>query len=89
MVELLDGHLHLVLGAETGTARFRPGAYGFWRAHVLSLLREADAPDPEALVDALLAPLAPEVYRHQRHDLGIDPDRIADSLGWQARRLLP
>jgi AcrR family transcriptional regulator len=88
MVELLDRHLHLVLGAETGAERYRVGAYGFWRAHVRALLVEAGAPDPDALVEPLLAPLAPEVYREQRDRRGLPPERIADALSWSARRLL-
>ena len=87
MVDLLDRHLHLALGAETGSARFATGAYGFWRLHVRTLLVEAGLPDPDALVDPLLAPLAPEVYRYQRA-LGHPPGRIADGLGALARRLL-
>ena len=38
------------------TARFRTGAYGFWRAHLRVLLRAADVPDTEdALAEMLLA----------------------------------
>lgn len=88
MVELLDGHLHLALGAECGSARFATGAYGFWRLHVRALLVDADVPDPDTLVDSLLAPLAPEVYRFQRDHLGRRPQQVTDSLTWQARRLL-
>ncbi|MEU8897709.1 helix-turn-helix domain-containing protein [Nocardia sp. NPDC048505] len=66
MAELLDGHAHLVLGAETGSARFGTGAYGFWRAHVAALLRAADVPEAESLLEPLLAPLAAEVYLEQR-----------------------
>ncbi|MFJ5777116.1 TetR/AcrR family transcriptional regulator [Streptomyces sp. NPDC093094] len=79
MVDLLDTHGHLVLGAETGARRFTVGAYGFWRAHVLALLREAADPDPEALADSLLAALAPEVFLHQRA-LGVSPDRLKAAL---------
>ena len=88
MVGLLDRHLHLALGAEVGTARFATGAYGFWRLHVRALLREARIPHVDALVDALLAPLAPEVYRYQRDEHGLSPGQVADGLGWQARRLI-
>jgi AcrR family transcriptional regulator len=88
MVDLLDRHLHLALGAETGSARFSNGAYGFWRAHVRVLLVDADVADPDDLVDLLLAPLAPEVYEHRRHRLGQGPAQIAESLAWLARRLL-
>jgi AcrR family transcriptional regulator len=72
MVELLERHLHLALGAETGARRFATGAYGFWHAHVRALLVAAGG-EPvahpgrlDALVDTLLAPLAPELYQHQR-----------------------
>jgi AcrR family transcriptional regulator len=66
MVELLDAHVDLVLGAETGGARFATGSYGFWSAHVRVLLVEAGGADPDAMVDVLLAPVAAEVYVHQR-----------------------
>ena len=87
MVEFLDRHLPLVLGADAGAARFAVGAYGFWRAHVRSLLVEADVPGADALVDALLAPLAAEVFRFQRES-GIAPAQIADALAHLARRAL-
>ncbi|MEW9531600.1 TetR/AcrR family transcriptional regulator [Microbispora sp. NPDC049125] len=87
MIDLLERHLHLALGAETGGDRFGTGAYGFWRAHVRVLLTQAGAPDPEAAADAALAPLAPEVYRLQRHTLGLSQRRITESLEWMARRL--
>lgn len=48
MIDLLERHLHLVLGAETGSARFGTGAYRFWRTHVRMLLTEAGVPDPRA-----------------------------------------
>ncbi|GAA4608721.1 TetR/AcrR family transcriptional regulator [Actinoplanes octamycinicus] len=79
MVDLLEQHSHLVLGAEAGPRRFAVGAYGFWRAHVLALLRQAGVADPDALADSVLAPLAPEVFRHQRAQ-GITPDRLKAAL---------
>ncbi|MER7130672.1 TetR/AcrR family transcriptional regulator, partial [Streptosporangium saharense] len=88
MVELLESHAHLVLGAETGRSRFATGAYGFWRVHVRSLLVAAGVPDPDALVEVVLAPLAPEVYTFQREGRGLDPGRITAALGELARRLL-
>ncbi|MEW9554015.1 TetR/AcrR family transcriptional regulator [Nonomuraea sp. NPDC050783] len=80
MVRLLEDHSHLVLGTEVGRSRFETGAYGFWRAHVRALLVAAGTPEPDALVDVLLAPLAPEVYGYQRTTLGLTPDRIAAAL---------
>ena len=67
MIELLDRHLDLALAAETGDARFRTGAYSFWRAHLRVLLRDAGVPDPgDVLAEILLAPLAGEIVRHLR-----------------------
>ncbi|MGV9678988.1 TetR/AcrR family transcriptional regulator [Nocardia sp. NPDC003482] len=79
MVELLETHSHLALGAETGGARFATGAYGFWYAHVRTLLAEAGVPQPDRQVDILLAPLAAEVYRHQR-ERGLSAEEIAEGL---------
>ncbi|MGC5015437.1 TetR/AcrR family transcriptional regulator [Streptosporangium sp. DT93] len=88
MVRLLEDHAHLVLGAETGRSRFATGAYGFWRAHVRSLLVAAGVPDPDALTDSLLAPLAPEVYGFQRADRGLGPEQIAAGLARLATGVL-
>ncbi|WP_067844988.1 TetR/AcrR family transcriptional regulator [Nocardia lijiangensis] len=87
MVELLDDHAHLALGAETGGARFTTGAYGFWYAHVRALLLAADTHEPDALVDSLLAPLAAEVYTAQR-ERGLTPSAIAQGLARIAHALL-
>ncbi|WP_216208012.1 TetR/AcrR family transcriptional regulator [Amycolatopsis aidingensis] len=88
MVGLLDRHGHLVLGAEVGHSRFGTGAYGFWRAHVRALAVQGGAPDPDALADVLLAPLAPELFRYQREQAGLDLDRITATLRTLATRLL-
>ncbi|MGH3761443.1 TetR/AcrR family transcriptional regulator [Actinophytocola sp.] len=88
MIDLLDRHLHLALGAETGQPRLATGAYGFWRTHVRELVRASGVGDPDALADVLLAPLAPEVYRAQRDEAGLTKARIADTLALLAQRLL-
>ncbi len=87
-IDLLERHLPLALGAETGSARHATGAYGFWRVHVRSLLADARVDDPDALIDIILGPLAPELYHFQRHELGLPAERIARSLSLLARRLL-
>jgi AcrR family transcriptional regulator len=87
MVAILERHGHLALAGETGERRFRTGAYAAWCAHVAALLEEAGLEGSPALVDALLAPLAPEVYAHQRAD-GLQQAQIADALGTLARRVL-
>jgi AcrR family transcriptional regulator len=90
MIGLLEQHGHLALAAETGSRRFATGAYGFWRAHVGVLLAEAGiTTDRPALVDALLAPLAPELYRYQRQQIGLPQERIVAGLTLLAQRALP
>jgi len=94
MVDLLERHGHLALAAETGARRYATGAYAAWALHVGALLeaagrgaaagRDAAAAAGRdgaeaALVDALLAPLAPDVYAHQRA-AGRSPQAIADAL---------
>lgn len=88
MVELLDRHNNLVLGAEVGDARFSGGAYGFWRVHVRSLLVAAGTPEADTLVDTLLAPLAPEVFRFQKENRQLTAERIAAGLAVLAHRVL-
>jgi hypothetical protein len=90
MVDLLERHVHLALGAETGERRFATGAYGFWRAHVHALLLEArgeaaDSGSLDAMTDALLAPLAPELYQYQRRRRGRTPAEISRALADLAR----
>lgn len=86
LVGLLERHLHLVLGAETGQARYRTGVYAFWRRHVEVLLEQAHA--PTELADTLMAPLAPEVYRYQRQVRGLTPEQVAAGLDFLSRRVL-
>ncbi len=87
MVELLERHGHLALAAETGERRYRSGAYSAWALHVGGLLAASGLGDHPALVDALLAPLAPDVYRHQRIS-GLAAEQVAADLGALARRAL-
>jgi len=56
-------------------------------AHVRSLLVDAGAADPDALVDAVLAPVAAEVYAHQRAR-GLTSAQITDGLSRIANGLL-
>ncbi|SHN74822.1 TetR/AcrR family transcriptional regulator [Cryptosporangium aurantiacum] len=88
MVDLLEHHLPLALGAETGSARFAIGAYGFWRTHVHALLVDAGVPFEDATVDALLAPLAPELYRYQRFERNQSPAQVTGALRRLAERML-
>jgi AcrR family transcriptional regulator len=87
MVELLERHGHVALAGETGEARYRTGAYGAWSLHVEALLSEAGLGGSRALVDALLAPLAPDVFAHQRAG-GLSAPQIAADLALLADRAL-
>lgn len=87
MVDLLETHADLVLGTETGGARYQTGAYGFWSAHVRALLSDAGMADPDAMVDVLLAPVSAEVYLHQRAR-GVSQKDIAEALDRLARGVL-
>jgi AcrR family transcriptional regulator len=87
MVRLLERHGHLALAGETGMRRYETGAYRAWALHVGALLDEAGLAARRGLVDALLAPLAPDVFAHQRAS-GLSARRIADDLSLLARRTL-
>jgi AcrR family transcriptional regulator len=87
MVELLERHGHLALAAETGARRYATGAHRAWSLHVGTLLAEAGVDDSPALVDALLAPLAPDLFAHQRASRR-SARAIADGLETLARRVL-
>jgi len=87
MIELLEAHIDLALGAESGGARYATGAYDFWSAHVRVLLIEAGVAEPDPLVDVLLAPLAAETFRHQR-DRGLTPAQITEALAGLAHAVL-
>jgi AcrR family transcriptional regulator len=87
MVDLLEHHGHLALAGETGERRYRTDAYRAWALHVSVLLEEAGIDGHPALTDALLAPLAPDVFANQRSS-GLTAAQIADDLGLLARRVL-
>ncbi|KAB7755549.1 transcriptional regulator [Mycolicibacterium mucogenicum DSM 44124] len=87
MVDLLDRHVDLALGAEIGGARYRTGAYGFWAAHVRALLVQADVAEPDPLVDIMLAPLAAENFLHQR-ERGLSVAQISGALTRLAHAIL-
>ena len=79
MVDLLERHVPLVLGTEVGHSRFKTGAYGFWRTRVRVLAEAAGAPDPDVLADVLPAPLAPELFLHQK-SRDVPAERITAAL---------
>ena len=84
LAKLVESSYELLLVSENHTpgAGYRIGSYGAWRLHLSSLIRDtaAETHDPDLLADALLAPLAADLYRHQRRTLGISAKRIRDTL---------
>ncbi|MGH2805544.1 MAG: TetR/AcrR family transcriptional regulator, partial [Thermoleophilaceae bacterium] len=58
-----------------------------WAMHVGTLLEEAGLGENPALVDALLAPLTPDVFAHQRAE-GLPAERLVAGLSLLARRAL-
>jgi AcrR family transcriptional regulator len=62
------------------------GPYPAWRLHVRVLVAEiAPRFDPDWLADALLAPLSPMVYGHQRRVQGLSREQIKQQLTQLAR----
>jgi AcrR family transcriptional regulator len=90
--ELLERHSALIANAEAserGDARMASQVYTFYRTHIGMLVRECDAElDDIYLTEALLAPLAAEIFIYQRRVLGMDLDRMAEGYAELVRRLL-
>ena len=87
MVALLEAHGPLALAAEAGARRYATGAYAAWAVHVGTLVEAAGLDPSPALVHALLAPLAVDVYAHQR-GAGLSQAAIAEALAVVARGVL-
>jgi AcrR family transcriptional regulator len=84
LLALLERHARFVLaGDKVNTGRYRHPVYAFHRMHVAFLLREilGESTRTEYLVDALLAPLAPEPFLYQREILGMSLEEMVE--GWQ------
>ncbi len=92
--ELLERHGAMIAdaeGRERGEARFSNPVYLFYRAHIALLVRECDPrADAEYLTEALLAPLAADVYQYQRDPLGrgMPFERVCEGYEELVRRLL-
>jgi AcrR family transcriptional regulator len=83
LADLVDENLQLLraLHGSTPGARFRVGAYRAWRLHATILLEEA-APGIDAawFAELILAPLAADLYYHQRYELGVSRERLGQNL---------
>src|SRR4051812_28524803 len=88
----LEEHGDLLLAAETGGrwVRLNAPVYTFYRAHLLTLIREAAAPgaDVEYLADTLLAPLAADFHLFMRHVRELPLERIQAGYEQLVRGLL-
>jgi AcrR family transcriptional regulator len=79
LVRFNEEHGHLLAAVETEAQRLRTGAYAAWRSHVLTLLEEAGVGGRrkrQALADALLGAVGPEVHRYQREVQGLGMGKI-------------
>lgn len=83
LVELVEENAIMLAFSENSRlgARYRIGAYHAWRLHLRTLLGEA-APELDAdwHADALLAPLAADLYLFQREQAGISEARVRAGL---------
>jgi len=83
LADLVDENLPLLraLQGSRNGARFHVGAYRAWRLHATVLLLDA-APDIDAawFAELLLAPLAADLYYHQRYELRVSPERLRRNL---------
>jgi AcrR family transcriptional regulator len=90
--ELLETHGPMIAAAEAserGIARFESPVYSFYRAHIASLVRECDPRlDVEYVTEALLAPLAADVFSWMRRAREMSLDRLVDGYADLVRRLL-
>jgi AcrR family transcriptional regulator len=67
-------------------ARFSVGPYPAWRLHVMVLLEQIGGDyDPAWSAEALLAPLSPGLYAHQRRERGLTTDDIKRHIAGLAR----
>ncbi|MGI8780176.1 MAG: TetR/AcrR family transcriptional regulator [Solirubrobacteraceae bacterium] len=84
--EFTDANLDVLLAAQASApgARLRVGAHQAWRLHLSVLLGElrpgSTAADAGWLAEALLAPLAADLYASQRREQGISPERLLRNL---------
>jgi AcrR family transcriptional regulator len=83
LADMVDENLQLLRALHSATpgARFRVGAYRAWRLHATILLEEgAPGIDAAWFAEMLLAPLAADLYFHQRYELGVSPERLKQNL---------
>jgi AcrR family transcriptional regulator len=90
VIEMLDGHVELLIAAEDGEARFSSAPYAVYRLHMTLLLREADRNcDAELLAETLLAALVADLFLYLRDVREMDLARIRTGWGQLIGRMIP
>jgi AcrR family transcriptional regulator len=90
VIDMLEGHVELLLAAEERGARFASAPYAVYRLHMTLLLREADpACDAEFLAETLLSALVADLFVYLREIREMPLERLKS--GWEelVRRLMP
>jgi len=89
LLDFTDEHVDLLIVSDHDEpgGRYGTGAYAAWRLHVAGLLEElgADRRRAAGLADSLLAPLAADLIRHRRRNLGASRTQIKRELELVAR----
>ncbi|WP_166355863.1 TetR/AcrR family transcriptional regulator [Phytoactinopolyspora limicola] len=88
-VDRLTEQAEILAKAETGSQRYRTGAYRVQRHHLMMLLQEIDPElDAAYLAEALIAVLSGRLHLHQVADEGMAPERIKTGLDQLLRGIL-
>jgi AcrR family transcriptional regulator len=90
LIDFTDQNLDLLIVSDHDEpgGRYRTGAYAAWRLHVEGLLEElGTGPRAAGLADTLLAPVAADLVRHRRRELGDSRAQMKSELGLLARAI--
>jgi AcrR family transcriptional regulator len=90
-MHFLDGHIDLMLAAETGIGtRYKTGPFAMYRVHLEVLVHEAlpEGFDHEYTADVLLAPLSADFFVYQRRLRGRSLAELADAYCCLVARVL-
>ncbi|GAA4084988.1 TetR/AcrR family transcriptional regulator [Actinomadura miaoliensis] len=83
LADRTEDQMDLLLMAESDSpdARFNDGSYELYRMHLETLIaRIRPSADAAYVADALLAPLAANLFRHQRRTRGMSLERVKAGL---------
>jgi AcrR family transcriptional regulator len=90
VIDMLDGHVELLVAAEDGGARFSSAPYAVYRLHITLLLRKADPNcDAEFLAETLLAALGADLFLYLRDVREMDLERMRAGWGELIGRMIP